>query len=51
MLRIMHNRMVCHFERSAAESKNLLPTQVEGMLRLRYTPLSMTNTPDLRNIS
>ena len=25
----------CHSERSAAESKNLLPTQVEKMLRLR----------------
>lgn len=30
--------------------KSLL-TQVEQMLRLRSTPLSVTKTPDLRNIS
>ncbi len=41
MLRIMH-KWACHFERSTAESKNLLLTQVEQMLRLRFTPLSMT---------
>ena len=28
--------------RNVVEAKNLLPTQVEKMLRLRFTPLSMT---------
>ena len=46
----MHNAPVI-LSRNAVEAKNLLPIQVEKMLRLRFTPLSMTKTSDLRNVS
>ena len=51
MQRFTVGRAPVILSRNVVEAKNLLLTQVEQMLRLRSFPLSMTETPDMRNIS